>query len=73
MMKMAKRRDNWFVEVLTVDDTNVVSKKDIEEEREEGMPEVLVQQEYYCSFDAPLEGALPSSGTLRITGDVTWT
>ncbi len=23
--------------------------------------------------DAPLEGALPISGTLRITGDVTWT
>lgn len=46
--------DTWFYQVLTVDDTNAVTPADIEQERKEGMPEELIQQEYYCKF---IEGA----------------
>ncbi len=46
--------DTWFSEVLTVNETKVVTQEDIDAERREGMPEELIQQEYYCKF---VEGA----------------
>ena len=54
---MAKNNPKWFYEKLTVDDTDVVGPEIIQEERDSGMPEEMIQQEYYCSFDAPLVGA----------------
>lgn len=57
ILEMAKRNPRWFGEVLTVSDTGVVSPEAIEEEREAGMPEEMVQQEFYCSFDAALVGS----------------
>lgn len=47
----------WFISRLTVDDTKVFTKKDIDEERREGKSEEFIQQEYYCSFEAPNSGA----------------
>lgn len=54
---MAKNNPEWFCQKLTVSDTNVLSKKDIEEERKEGMSEQMIQQEYYCDFDQGAEGS----------------
>ena len=61
--KMAESNPSWFCERLTVDDTfredgsPVIPTWGIEEERESGMPEEKVLQEYYCSWDAGMEGA----------------
>lgn len=41
--------EQWFVSLKTVDDTNGLSKKEIEEAKM-ATPEALFQQEYYCSF-----------------------
>jgi len=49
-----KDSENWFVETLTVDDTDVLTKKDILDEIKEGMPEDLADQEFYCKY---IEGA----------------
>lgn len=49
--------DRWFTEVLTIEDTDVLNKKDMDEERDEGMTEEMIQQEYYCSFDVGTIGA----------------
>ena len=57
MYEMARHNPKWFAEVLTVDNTDVVSKADIEEERVSGMPEEMIEQEFYCSWDAPLVGS----------------
>ena len=57
LFEMAKNNSKWFVSKLTVDDTNVLTPEDIEEERKSGMTEDLVQQEYYCSFTASIQGA----------------
>ncbi len=54
---MAKNNPDWFCQKLTIEDTGVISDKDIEDERKEGMSEILIQQEYYCSFDQGAEGA----------------
>lgn len=54
ILNIAKYNDDWFHQVLTVDDTNILTKEDIEQEKAEGMPQDLVDQEYYCKF---IEGA----------------
>ena len=47
----------WFRQLLTVKDTGVVSEADIEFERRSGMPEEMIQQEFYCSFTAGAIGS----------------
>lgn len=57
LYEMAKGNPKWFVQKLTVDDTGVISPDVIQEERESGMSEEMIQQEYYCSFTAAIMGA----------------
>lgn len=49
VLQMAKESPNWFAEVLTVDNTNAITKEALAEERRE-MPQDLFEQEYYCKF-----------------------
>ena len=61
---MAKGNPNWFSQKLTISDTkredgsSVITQEIIEEERKEGVGEEVIQQEYYCSFDAQIPGAV---------------
>jgi hypothetical protein len=57
MYKKAQRDPKWYCEKLTVEDTNVMTLEQIEQEREDGMPEPLIKQEFYCSFDASILGS----------------
>lgn len=57
MYDMAMSNPNWFAEKLTVDDTGTISPEAIEEERRAGMSEDMIQQEFYCSFQAALVGS----------------
>jgi hypothetical protein len=57
MFNMANGNKRWFCERLTVDDTAAVPPEAIEDERSACMPDELIQQEFYCSFDAPLVGS----------------
>ena len=58
---MARQNPKWFFQSLTVDDTKkedgtpVVTAEEIQEERDEGMTESFLLQEYYNSYDAQLE------------------
>lgn len=54
---MAKDNDDWFCQLLSIEDTGVLSLEDIEMERREGMSENLIQQEYFCKFDQGNDGA----------------
>lgn len=42
----------WFTELLTVDDTKAIPAEAVEEERRAGMSEAMIQQEFFCSFEA---------------------
>lgn len=57
MWGQAVENPNWFTQRLTVEDTKVVPKSYIEEERKMGMNEEMVAQEYYVSFDVGAQGA----------------
>jgi hypothetical protein len=65
LMEMARGNKRWFSEVLVAGDEGtkredgkpVLSDQVIQEERLAGMPEAMIQQEFYCSFSAPFVGA----------------
>jgi phage terminase large subunit len=54
---MARHRGDWFAERLGVDATGVLEDEVIAAERASGMSEALIQQEYFCSFEAASEGS----------------
>ena len=53
----AKTNKEWFVEKLSIEETGVMTEEDVQAERDAGMDEELIQQEFYCSFDGGLSGA----------------
>ena len=53
ILQQAQAEPGWFAEILTVEDTKVLSPEVLDEERRQ-MPEDLYNQEYMCAF---LEGA----------------
>ncbi|HRI37092.1 MAG TPA: hypothetical protein PLO50_00895 [Nitrospira sp.] len=65
MYNMALKNPKWFCELLKAgnegtkrdDGTPVVSDQIIQDERDAGMPEEMIQQEFFCSFEAPLVGS----------------
>lgn len=51
ILQIAKNNPaEWYSEVLSITDTKILSEDQINNERREGMPEDLIQQEYYCKF-----------------------
>lgn len=67
MLDMAKKNPNWFAQVLTVDDTRAIPLAAVQEERDSGMPEEMIQQEFYCSFEAPIVGAYYGSQMMKMS------
>lgn len=57
LFKVVKTIPEWYTEILTVKDTGVLAPEDIGRIRREGTSEETIQREYYCSFDASIEGA----------------
>jgi len=63
LLNTVKDNPLWFTSILTIDDTSkddgtpIVSKETIEELKKSGTGEAFIRQEYYCSFESPLEGA----------------
>lgn len=56
--EIATKNKEWFFSQKNIEDTKVVSRADVEKELRDGMPEELVQQEFYCSFSAANVGAI---------------
>lgn len=62
-MKLQQKNGSWFCQLLTVEDvinhdgTRVITDDDIQAEREAGMPEEIIQQEFYCSFEGANVGS----------------
>ena len=64
MLDMAQTRDDWFSEVLPVNVTGAMSEAAVEQQRLEytgifgkEAADALIDQEYYCSFEAAILGA----------------
>lgn len=63
LWRKAVNNPKWFTIFQTVEDTKkpdgspVVTPEAIEDEREDGMPPELIEQEFFCSFQAGMVGA----------------
>lgn len=57
LVTMARNNPEWFCEILSIKDTDVLSEEDISKIRAEGVSDELIQQEYYCSFNRGVEGS----------------
>jgi phage terminase large subunit len=58
LYQIASQSKDWFVQKLTIDDTQHIPLFEIEKEKMSGeISEDLIQQEYYCSFSAGIEGS----------------
>lgn len=57
LYRMAEDNPEWFCERLTIKDTGVLTEQDIEAERRAGMSDDLIEQEFFCSFEAAVPGA----------------
>lgn len=61
-----KNNPDWFVQKLDITQTKnwdgspIITEAMIDERRRSGMPEELIQQEFYCSFDVALANAFYS-------------
>lgn len=79
LFEMAKHNPKWFAEKLVAgsgegctkrrDGTPVISDAVIEEERASKMPEDLIQQEYFCSFEASIVGSYYSTQMAAMLAD----
>lgn len=64
LYRTAQESDHWFTSLHTINDTfredgrPVISKEMIEMERQEGVPEEIIQQEYFCSWEGINQGSI---------------
>lgn len=72
LYRMAKGDPEWFGELLNVDDTKAIGMSIIDQERRELTAErgereakSIIEQEYYCSFDAAIPGSVYGPEVLR--------
>lgn len=73
LYQIASASNEWFVQKLSVDDTQHIPLHEIEKERLSGeISEDLIQQEYYCSFSAGIEGSYYSKyiDRMRLDGRI---
>lgn len=62
LYEMAKGNDEWFTDLVTVEDSldksgkRYVPEAWIQQDRDEGYSEEMIQQEYYCDFTANSQG-----------------
>ena len=56
LYQQAKTNENWLSLLLTVDDTGLISKEELEDSRKV-MTDDEYRQEWYCSFEAAIKGA----------------
>jgi phage terminase large subunit len=64
LLALAQSEPGWFAQTLTVADTGVMSdeaiareRRELTAERGEDEAENIINQEYYCSFDAAIPGS----------------
>ena len=58
LYEMALKNPAWFCELLTVNDTMIVTPEQIQDERDDGMDDDMIEQEYFCSFEGVRQGSI---------------
>lgn len=51
----ALQSDDWYAQRLTIEDTGLITQEQVQAERDVGMSEAKIAQEFYCDFEAEVE------------------
>lgn len=72
LFHMALKNPKWFAELLTVNDTMIIPPEAIQEERDSGMDDDMVEQEYFCSWMGVRQGSIygPALQKMRLAGRI---
>lgn len=62
--QMALNNEKWIADRKTIEHTGRLTEEDIQEERDSGMSENKIQQEYYCDFEAEMDDQLIPSASV---------
>ncbi len=65
LFEMARKNPQWFAELLTVDDTHLITPEMIQSERDSGMDDDMILQEYFCSFEGVRQGSIYGEAMAR--------
>ena len=57
LYSMAEGNPSWYSQILRLDESGAYPLNVVEEERKAGMPEEMIEQEFFCSFEAAVMGA----------------
>jgi len=75
MVQQLKDNPEWYVDVRDIHGTTdiegnpILTDKDMESERASGMPEAILQQEYFCNPEAVAEGSIYGKQVERLRED----
>jgi len=58
LYRRIKDNKKWVAQLLTIEDTNALILDDLQEERDSGMSEAMIRQEYYCDPFALQDGVV---------------
>jgi hypothetical protein len=58
LYRMAEKNPDWFAQLLTVNDTMILTPAQIQAERDAGMDEDYVEQEFFCSWLGVQQGSI---------------
>ena len=50
--RLQAKGEPWFAQLLSIDDTGLITDADLADVREQGTEEAIIRQEYYCDFMA---------------------
>ena len=77
MYENLKNNPDWHIDLMTVDDSrdvhgqHIITPEQIEAERNSGMSEALIQQEYFCNPEATSDGAIYGQQIEHLKNDPT--
>jgi hypothetical protein len=69
LFRMAEKNPDWFAELLTVNDTGIISPETIQAERDSGMDDDMIEQEYFCSFEGVRQGSIYGQAMAKMRAD----
>lgn len=55
--EIAEKREDWFLSMLDINATGLLTDDDVQDEIDQGMDEDTAEQEFYLSFDAATKGS----------------
>ncbi len=69
LFHMAEKNADWFAELLGVSDTMIIAPEVIQAERDSGMDDDMIEQEYFCSWAGVKQGSIYGGQLARMRLD----